>query len=729
VLRDLPDSLDETYERMLREIGKVNPHQAYRLLQCLAVATRPLRVDELSEVLALDFDGAKEGIPALNKDWRWDDQQQGVLSTCSSLIIVVDVDVDVDDDVDINDDDDDDSLLKTRVLTRVVQFAHFSVKEFLTSDRLSNLKTDISQFHIRSEPAHTVMAQACLAILLQSDYDERAEHSSPLSSYAAQHWIGHAQFENVSLCIEDGMQRLFDPAKPHFTVWLKAWLMSPSTIDTTWSSLWSFTSITFPHQSRSWAGLNYTSPSSKANAPFCLYYAACCGFRDLTKHLIAEYPQHVNATVGHNNTPLVAALYNGHIQVAELLYLHGAVLQIGFRGRTLLHAASKDGLMDVAQWLLKIGTDVNAQDDDHMTPLLLAAANGHLELVRTLLGYSVDVAAATTWGESTLHFASKGGHVEIVRLLIQNGADVNTRNRNQLTPLHLAQGAKMVQLLIQSGADVNAWDRKSTRLHQALSNGDTEDMQLLIQSGADVNIQDRSQSTPLHLALSKGDTKAMQLLIQSGADVNARDRSQSTPLHLVWSSLAKSSLKRITKAVQLLIQSGADVNARDRNQSTPLHLAQGAKMVQLLIQSGADVNARDRNQSTPLHQASRRSDTEAMQVLIQSGVDVNTRDKDQWTPLHLASLSPEWTNPEPAVHLLIEHGAGINAYDGNHKTPLHRLASSQFPSADSLHLLLENGADVDVEDDKSLTPFQIASSEGNYEIAQLLFDHKRRTHT
>jgi hypothetical protein len=66
--------------------------------------------------------------------------------------------------------------------TRVVQFAHFSVKEFLTSDRLADIKADISRFHIRLEPAHTVIAQACLAILLQSDHDDRAKSTSPLSS-------------------------------------------------------------------------------------------------------------------------------------------------------------------------------------------------------------------------------------------------------------------------------------------------------------------------------------------------------------------------------------------------------------------------------------------------------------------------------------------------------------------------------------------------------------------
>ena len=84
VLQELPASLDETYERMLSEILKANPDQAFRLLQCLAVASRPLGVDELAEMLALDFDGGQDEIPALRRDWRWDDERQGVLATCSS---------------------------------------------------------------------------------------------------------------------------------------------------------------------------------------------------------------------------------------------------------------------------------------------------------------------------------------------------------------------------------------------------------------------------------------------------------------------------------------------------------------------------------------------------------------------------------------------------------------------------------------------------------------------
>ena len=68
VLEELPKSLDETYKRILKEINNSNQKQAHRLLQCLAVASRPLRVEELAEVLAFDLDTGR--IPILNADWR-----------------------------------------------------------------------------------------------------------------------------------------------------------------------------------------------------------------------------------------------------------------------------------------------------------------------------------------------------------------------------------------------------------------------------------------------------------------------------------------------------------------------------------------------------------------------------------------------------------------------------------------------------------------------------------
>ena len=87
-LNELPESLDETYERILKEIKKPNRAHARRVLQCLVIAVRPLSVEELAEVLAVDFDDA-EGIPRSKPDWRWEEQELALLSACSSLIAIV----------------------------------------------------------------------------------------------------------------------------------------------------------------------------------------------------------------------------------------------------------------------------------------------------------------------------------------------------------------------------------------------------------------------------------------------------------------------------------------------------------------------------------------------------------------------------------------------------------------------------------------------------------------
>ena len=389
----MPASLDETYERVLKEIGTTNRRHAYRLLQCLTVAVRPLRVEELAEILALDFENTKDRIPQLKEDWRWKDQQEAVLSTCSSLISVV-----------------------KNGSQRVVQFSHFSVKEFLTSDRLAISSPEVSHFYILPEPAHTVIVKACLGILLQSDVgvDSVKAKSSSLGKYAAEHWVDHAQFEKVSTYIEDGMRRLFDPAKPYFETWLKLY-----DIDKGWYEFVSFVAA------------RHGSP---------LYYASLCGFSNLAIHLADNHPKHVSATRGRYLSPLVAALHNRHFDIAELLFQRGADVDITshYRNRTPLHAASVDGLVDVVQWLLAHGADATSQLDGREISLHLAAKNGKCQVVRMLLRHGITVKTKNKDNRTSLHEASENGQVEIVRLLLQHRADIDVRDLSHNTPLHLA---------------------------------------------------------------------------------------------------------------------------------------------------------------------------------------------------------------------------------------------------------------------------------------------------
>jgi hypothetical protein len=371
-LNELPETLDETYERILKGISKAQKDNAHRLLQCLTVAVRPLLVEELAELLAFDFSASSGGIPTLKEDWRWDDEEEAVLSTCSSLIIII-----------------------PRGDSRVVQFSHFSVKEFLTSSRLARSPHGaISRFHIDLEPAHTVMAQACLATLLR--LNEHADKSdakvSPLVKYAAQHWVDHAQFDKVSSHIRDGMDDLFDSSKPYFAAWVQV-----HDIDVHWSTFSSGDGVGSP-----------------------LYYAAFCGFYDLAERLIMKQPEQVNARGGRNLFPLPAALSKKHFRIANLLYTHGAVVDVqGADNFTPLYAASSREQVDIMRWLLNHGADINAQSTSLWTPLYLAAYINRLEAARVLLSHGAKVDEKDNAGRTPFQMTSSN---EVRTLLLEHGA-------------------------------------------------------------------------------------------------------------------------------------------------------------------------------------------------------------------------------------------------------------------------------------------------------------------
>ena len=88
-LNELPATLDETYERTLGEIEDTNWEAAHQLLQCVAVASRPLRLEELADILAFNFNA--EPIPTFPVDPRPEDPVETVLSKCSILLSLVNI--------------------------------------------------------------------------------------------------------------------------------------------------------------------------------------------------------------------------------------------------------------------------------------------------------------------------------------------------------------------------------------------------------------------------------------------------------------------------------------------------------------------------------------------------------------------------------------------------------------------------------------------------------------
>ena len=371
----------------------------------------------------------------MNADWRREDQEQAVLSTCSSLITVV---------------QDGES--------RVVQFSHFSVKEYLTSDRLAVAAGDISFHHIALAPAHTTLAQACLGVLLRLDDNTRESYVErfPLAEYAARYWVDHAQFEDVSVRIQDGMEVLFDRDKLHLSRWIRV-----HDVEDFWAP-----------RNNEWF------------TPAPVYYAALCSFSNVVKKLLREHPEDVNARGGAHGTALHAASKRNHVTIGQSLLKHGAdVNALGWLERTPLLVASLCGNLKIGECLLEYGADVNAKDKHHWTPLHGAANHGLFEVVRMLLRHGADINAQRDNGYTPLCQALNNGYIDIARFLLDNGADPNSHASNQPMPLHRASTIGWLEaahLLLERGADVDAVDDRGNTAHQiALKGGYSEMAQLL----------------------------------------------------------------------------------------------------------------------------------------------------------------------------------------------------------------------------------------------------------
>jgi hypothetical protein len=102
-------------------------------------------VEELAGFLG--FDCMAGPILTFHVDWLLEDPVDAVLLTTLSLLAIVNVDG-----------------------SPVIQFSHFSVKEFLTSCRLAGSSDVIlHRYHVSLTHAHTLAAQACLGMLLHLD--------------------------------------------------------------------------------------------------------------------------------------------------------------------------------------------------------------------------------------------------------------------------------------------------------------------------------------------------------------------------------------------------------------------------------------------------------------------------------------------------------------------------------------------------------------------------------
>ncbi len=260
----------------MQRIPNENWEHAHRMFQFLAVCVRPLLVDELSEILTIDYDRGDFVTPKYEAIWHPETPDKDIFTVCRHTVKIDEING-----------------------VQMVKFAHVSVADWLFSDEILMVPESLDRvprYQINIKESHYVAALTCLAPILHFN----AKFPGPINretvkiftmvEYAAENLIYHIQEGDVSLSrdVDVGLRRLFDPQRPIFAAWL--WLYD----------------IDNPTRGKMVTESPAEPPASS------LYYAALCGFPRLVQHLAnLYYPEYRDKIVADQETEeekVVAAL-------------------------------------------------------------------------------------------------------------------------------------------------------------------------------------------------------------------------------------------------------------------------------------------------------------------------------------------------------------------------------------------------------------------------------------
>lgn len=196
----------------------------------------------------------------------------------------------------------------------------------------------------------------------------------------------------------------------------------------------------------------------------------------------------------------------GHIEtVKALIEKDPGLLNARQSGIYPLHQAVRSGQMEIAEFLISKGADVNKFAKDitefapfEFTPLTEAIRTNKIDMLRMFVQKGADLKKVTSLGESYLHFAAVLNQSDMAAYLITAGLDVNIKKNGGLTPLHIAA--------VTGYKDV---------------------AELLIEKGADLDLRSTDGGTPLHFAKAAGQNSVVELLYSKGA----KDIPRNFPLY------------------------------------------------------------------------------------------------------------------------------------------------------------------------------------------------------
>jgi ankyrin repeat protein len=446
---------------------------------------------------------------------------------------------------------------------------------------------------------------------------------------------------------------------------------------------------------------------------------------------------------------VVEAASQGQIKYLEKLTSHGPYQLQPAIISSAMHNAAQGGNVTAVELLSRLFSKSEWQrtNPNQCSLLHSATIGGRVEILKHLLAQDdFDLDAQDEDGNTALIMAAKFGHNVFVKELCDRGADVNLANKENICALHhgIVKGPELVNLLLQSGANPDKADNfHRTPLHLSARIGDLEvttDLVRTLTRAEAINTQDQNQQTALHIAATFGHTRIAQLLLENGADVAIVDKNAESPFEVAASAghlkvltllharrptlsptnetlLAQAATGGSFLIVQHLLEAGAAINTYIKDETALMKAASHGctEVARLLLEWKGDPDLTDKDGCSALGRAVRRGYSETALALLDKGASANTKGDGGWPVLHLAG----WYHMDEVVATLLEKGADIGARAWTGDTALH--VSTAYP--DIVQKLISYGAELAAKNSSDETPLHIAVRRKHFEAARVLAAH------
>ncbi|XP_071818880.1 transient receptor potential cation channel subfamily A member 1 homolog isoform X3 [Apostichopus japonicus] len=278
--------------------------------------------------------------------------------------------------------------------------------------------------------------------------------------------------------------------------------------------------------------------------------------------VLLRFNANINATDKHEKTAIFWAAEERQIDALKVLLDHkGAKELIDKSDRydsTALHVASEKGFLAIIKLLLESGADVDAKNEDELTPLHMAAQNGHVNCILEFVKRDEStVNDEDEFSNTPLHLAALEGHSKAVDCLIGAGADIQARNQSLWTPLDCAASrgwVKSARVLLDADCPVDPTDKaKVTPLHLASMNGHVEMVKLLLKSQADVSLKDASNRNCLDYAIENGHREVCLAIINHKQWLDAMRSVSSDPVSGIRTTPFRKLIRRMPDVAEVVL--------------------------------------------------------------------------------------------------------------------------------------------------------------------------------